>query len=102
MEPAAMQATPSSCLFSNWIASRKVSKSTAYAWRSALKIESQRRRVAGWVETWLSAEPAADSYLLPGINQYLSITGEDTATIRESERLWHKPNWCDITMCLAY
>jgi hypothetical protein len=56
MESAAIQATPSGCLFADWIARRKVSKSTAYAWRSALRIEPQRRRVAGRVEVWLSAE----------------------------------------------
>jgi hypothetical protein len=56
MESAAIQATPSGCLFSDWITRKGVSKSTAYAWRSALRIEPQRRRVAGRVEVWLSAE----------------------------------------------
>jgi hypothetical protein len=56
MESAAIQATPSGCLFADWIARRGMSKSTAYAWRSALRIEPQRRRVAGRVEVWLSAE----------------------------------------------
>jgi hypothetical protein len=55
MESAAIQATPSGCLFSDWITRKGVSKSTAYAWRSALRIEPQRRRVAGRVEVWLSA-----------------------------------------------
>lgn len=64
MESAAIQATPSGCLFADWIARRGVSKSTAYAWRSALRIEPQRRRVAGRVEVWLSAEQEAllDAY----------------------------------------
>ena len=56
MESAAIQATPSGCLFADWISRKGVSKSTAYAWRSALRIEPQRRRVAGRVEIWLSAE----------------------------------------------
>jgi hypothetical protein len=66
MESAAIQATPSGCLFADWIARRKVSKSTAYSWRSALRIEPQRRRVAGRVEVWLSAEQEAllDRYAL--------------------------------------
>ena len=59
MESAAIQATPSGCLFADWIARRGVSKSTAYAWRSALRIEPQRRRMAGRVEVWLSAEQEA-------------------------------------------
>jgi hypothetical protein len=64
MESAAIPATPSGCLFADWIARKGVSKSTAYAWRSALKIEPQRRRAAGRVEVWLSAEQEAllDSY----------------------------------------
>lgn len=59
MESAAIDATPSGCLFADWIARRGISKSTAYAWRSALKIEPQRRRVAGRVEVWLNAEQEA-------------------------------------------
>jgi hypothetical protein len=59
MESAAIQATPSGCLFADWIARKGVSKSTAYSWRSALRIEPQRRRVAGRVEVWLSAEQEA-------------------------------------------
>jgi hypothetical protein len=56
MESAAIQATPSGCLFADWISRKGVSKSTAYSWRSALRIEPQRRRLAGRVEVWLSAE----------------------------------------------
>lgn len=54
MESTAIQATAAGSLFSDWIAQRGVSKSTAYGWRSALGIEPERRRVGTRVEVWLS------------------------------------------------
>ena len=56
--------TPAGCLFSDWIARRGVSKSTAYGWRSTLGIEPERRRSGSRVEVWLSAEQEAllDAY----------------------------------------
>jgi hypothetical protein len=55
MESAALDAMPSGCLFSDWIQSKGISKSTAYKWRSDLRIEPEKRRVGTRVEVWLSA-----------------------------------------------
>lgn len=59
MESAAIEATPSGCLFADWMIRRGVKKSTAYAYRAALGIEPGRRRVGSRVEVWLSAEQEA-------------------------------------------
>jgi hypothetical protein len=59
MESTAIDATPAGCLFSDWIARRGVSKSTAYGWRAFLGIETERRRVGTRIEVWLSAEQEA-------------------------------------------
>jgi len=56
MESAALDATVAGCLFSSWIESKGISKSTAYKWRSDLGIEPIKRRVGTRVEVWLSAE----------------------------------------------
>jgi hypothetical protein len=56
MESTAIDATPAGCLFSDWIARRGVSKSTAYGWRAVLGIETERRRAGTKVEVWLSGE----------------------------------------------
>ena len=50
-----LQATPDGILFSEWIAQRGISKSTAYSWRNLLGIEPERRRQGTRVEVWLSA-----------------------------------------------
>ena len=64
MESAAVEATPSGCLFPEWITNRGVSKSTAYQWRAALGIKPEKRRVGARVEVWLSAadEQLMDAY----------------------------------------
>jgi hypothetical protein len=56
MESAALDATPSGCLFSTWIETAGVSKSTAYQWRAALGIKPEKRRIGTRVEVWLSAD----------------------------------------------
>jgi len=71
MESAALDAMPSGCLFADWIQRRKISKSTAYKWRSDLKIKPDKRRVGTRVEVWLSA---ADEALL---EQYAELMGCD-------------------------
>lgn len=59
MESAALDATPSGCLFADWIQRKGVSKSTAYQWRSALGIKPEKRRVGTRVEVWLTADQEA-------------------------------------------
>lgn len=62
MESAELkEATPSGCLFSDWISRRGCAKSTAYRMRSELGIVPEKRRRGGAVEVWLSA---ADEALL--------------------------------------
>jgi hypothetical protein len=56
MESAALDATPAGCLFSTWIETTGISKSTAYKWRSELGIEPMKRRVGTRVEVWLSSD----------------------------------------------
>jgi hypothetical protein len=71
MESAALDAMPSGCLFADWIEQKKISKSTAYKWRSDLGIKPEKRRVGTRVEVWLSA---ADEALL---EQYAELMGRD-------------------------
>jgi hypothetical protein len=71
MESAALDAMPSGCLFADWIEQKKISKSTAYKWRSDLGIKPDKRRVGTRVEVWLSA---ADEALL---GQYAELMARD-------------------------
>lgn len=68
MESAALEATPAGCLFTDWIERNKISKSTAYKWRSELGIEPEKRRKGTKVEVWLSA---ADEALLGAYSEAL-------------------------------
>lgn len=60
METTAVDATPSGCLFADWIARRGCAKSTAYRMRQELGITPEkRRRPGGAIEVWLSAADEA-------------------------------------------
>jgi hypothetical protein len=81
MESAALDATPSGCLFSEWIERVGCSRSTAYKWRSELGIKPEKRRHGTTVEVWLSA---ADEALLGAYKEALSrsdTTAEALAAI---------------------
>lgn len=62
--PQAIDATPSGCLFADWISRRGCAKSTAYRMRSELGISCEKRRQGTTVEVWLSAadEALLDAY----------------------------------------
>jgi hypothetical protein len=51
----AVEALPSGCLFSDWVARRGCAKSTAYRMRQELGVICEKRRRGAAVEVWLSA-----------------------------------------------
>ena len=84
MESAeALEATPSGCLFAEWIARRGCAKSTAYRMRQELGITPEKRRRGGAVEVWLSA---ADEALLTAYAEALGRGLSTAAALAEVGR----------------
>lgn len=75
----AVEAMPSGCLFTDWIARRGCAKSTAYRMRQELGITPEKRRRGAAVEVWLSA---GDEVLMTA---YADALGRGLSTVAALE-----------------